>query len=152
MKAVLTHCGNTLRNKLKEGRPIDEILEAFHIMKTAFGNLVVKHKEYTQLILDEAFKQEEKWLEECKDFYLQVEIGTKDYSKTKLVSKGTKSGLGNAKSTWDNGTLVVQSEKSVLESGTSELENGAKDSEGVIGGFMLTSLFTFLLICIRLCV
>ena len=40
-------------------------MEAFHGMKTAFENLVVKHEEYTQLIQDdEAFEAEEKWLEE----------------------------------------------------------------------------------------
>ena len=46
-KAALTRRGNTLRKKLKESRPIDEIMEAFHNMKTAFENLVVEHKEYT---------------------------------------------------------------------------------------------------------
>ena len=119
--------------KIKEGRPVDEIMEAFQGMKTAVQNLVVKQEEYTQLILnDEAFEQEEKWLEECEDVYFQMEIGAKDYSKTKSVSKGEKSGLGNGKSASDNGTSVVESEKSVLESATSELKSGAKDSESVI--------------------
>ena len=117
-KAALTRRGNTLRKKLKEGRPVDEIIEAFHGTKTAFGNLVVKHEEYTQLIQDdEAFEQEEKRLEECEDVYLQIKIGAKDYSKS--VAKGGKSAL-------DNGTHVVKKEKSVLGSGTSELESGAK--------------------------
>ena len=80
-KAALAHCGNTLRKKLKENRPIDKIMEAFDSMKTAFENLVVKHEEYTELIQEAAFEEEEKWLEECKDFYLQMEIGAKDYSK-----------------------------------------------------------------------
>ena len=132
-KAALTRRGNTLRKKLKEGRPVDEIMEAFHGMKTAFENLVIKHEEYTQLIQDDgAFEEEEKWLEECEDFYLQLEISAKDYSKTKSVSKGEKSGLDNGMSASDNGTSAVESEKSVLESGTSELESGAKDSESVI--------------------
>ena len=132
-KAALTRRGNTLRKKLKEGRPVDEIMEAFHGMKSAFENLVVQHEDDTQLIQDDgAFEQEEKWLEECEDFYLQMEIGAKDYSKTKSVSKGEKSGLDNGKSASDNGTSVVESEKSVSESGTSELESGAKDSDSVI--------------------
>ena len=81
-------------------------------MKAAFENLVVKHEEYTQLILDdEAFEQEEKWLEECEDFYLEMEIGAKDYAKMKSASKGEKSGLDNGKSASDNGTSVVESEK-----------------------------------------
>ena len=130
-KAALTRRGNTLRKKLKEGRPVDEIIEAFHGMKTAFENLVVKHEEYTQFIEDdEAFEQEEKWLEECEDFYLQMEIGAKDYSKS--VSKDEKSGLDSEKSASDKGTPVVENEKSVLGSGASELESGAKDSESVI--------------------
>ena len=97
-KAALTRRGNTLRKKLKESRPRDEIMEAFHGMKTAFENLVVKHEEYTQLIQDdEAFEAEEKWLEECEDFYLQMEIGAKDYSKAKSVSKGEKVWIGQRK-------------------------------------------------------
>lgn len=132
-KAALTRRGNTLRKKLKEGRPVAEIKEAFHGMKTAFENLVIKHEEYTQLIQDDgAFEEEEKWLEECEDFYLQMEIGAKDFSKTKSASKGEKSGLDNGMSASDNETSVVESENSVLESGTSELESGAKDSESVI--------------------
>ena len=59
-KAALTRRGNTLRKKLKEGRPVDEIMKAFHGMKTAFENLVIKHEEYTQLIQDNgAFEEEE---------------------------------------------------------------------------------------------
>lgn len=132
-KAAFTRRGNTLRKKLKESRPRDEIMEAFHGMKTAFENLVVKHEEYTQLIQDdEAFEAEEKWLEECEDFYLQMEIGAKDYSKAKSVSESENLGLDNGKSALDNGTPVVESGKSGLESGTSELESGVKDSESVI--------------------
>ena len=130
-KAALTRRGNTLRKKLKESWPVDEIMEAFHSMKTAFENLVVKHEEYTQLIQDdEAFEKEEKWLEECEDFYLQMEVGAKDYSKS--VLKSGKSGLDSEKSASDNGTPVVEGEKSVVESGTSELESGAADLESVI--------------------
>ena len=62
-KAALTHRGNTLRKKLKDGRPVDKIIEAFHDMKAVFKNLVVKHEQYMISILDdEAFEQEEKWL------------------------------------------------------------------------------------------
>ena len=100
-------------------------MEAFHGMKTVFENLVVKHEEYTQLIQDGAFEEEEKWLQEYKDFYLQMEIGAKDYSKMKSALKGKKSGL-------DDGTSVVESEKSVLESGTSEPQITEKDSDSVI--------------------
>ena len=94
-KAALTRRGNTLRKKLKEGRPVDEIMEAFHGMKTAFENLVIKHEEYTQLIQDDgAFDEEEKWLEECEDFYLQLEISAKDYWKTKIGIERQKIRIG----------------------------------------------------------
>lgn len=131
VKAALTCDGNTLHKKLKECRPVDEIMEAFHSMKTAFENLVVKHEEYTQLIQDdEAFEAEEKWLEECEDFYLQMEICAKDYSKS--VSKNGKSGLDSGKLASDNGTMVVEGEKTVLASEASDLESGAKDLDSVI--------------------
>ena len=73
---------------------------------------------------------EEKWLEECEDFYLQMEVGAKDCSK--LVLKSGKSGLDSGKSASDNRTTVVEGGKSVLESGTSELESGVADLESVI--------------------
>jgi len=130
-KAALTRRGNTRRKKLKESRLVDEIMEAFHSMKTAFENLVVQHEEYTQLIQeDEAFEAEEKWLEECENFYLQMEIGAKNYSKAE--SKSGKSGLDSGKSASGNGTTGVEGGKSLLESGTSEVESGAQDLESVI--------------------
>ena len=58
-KAALTRRGKTLREKLKESRPVDEVMEAFHCMKAAFDDLVVKHEGYTQLIQDdEAFEED----------------------------------------------------------------------------------------------
>ena len=69
-KAALIRQGKALRKKLSDHRPTSEILEALHSMKAAFEDLVVKHKAYTQLIVkDEAFEQEEAWLEECQDFF-----------------------------------------------------------------------------------
>ena len=129
--AALTRGGNTLRKKLKECTRVDEIVEAFHSMKTAFENLVVKHEEYTQLIKDdEVFEAEEKWLEECEDFFLEMEIYAKDYSKS--GAKSGKSRLDSGKSESDNGTMVVECEKTVMESGASELESGTKDLDSVI--------------------
>ena len=66
---VIFRSKKTLQKKLKENRPIDEVMKAFQSMKTAFDNLVVKHEEYAQMIPDdEVFEQEEKWLEKCEDF------------------------------------------------------------------------------------
>jgi len=128
---VLTCRGNTLCKKSKEGRPGDKIMEAFHSVKTAFENLEVKHKAYTQLIQeDEAFEAEEKWLEEREDFYQQMEIGAKD--KSKVVSKSRKSGLDSRKSASDNRATGVKGEKSVWESRTLEVERGVQDLESVI--------------------
>ena len=148
-KAALTRRGKTLRKKLKESRPVDEVMEAFHNMKAAFDDLVVKHEEYTQLIQDdEAFEEEEKWLEESEDFYLQLEMGAKDYSKAaveneksaldngKSVSDSGTSALENGKVVSDSGTSASESGKSVLESGLSEVESGTtglESGEGVSG-------------------
>ena len=64
-KAALTRQGKALRKKLSDHRPISETLEALNSVKAAFEDLVVKHEAYTQLIVeDEAFEQEEAWLEE----------------------------------------------------------------------------------------
>lgn len=126
-KAALTRNGNTLRKKLKDSRPVDEVMEAFHSMKAAFEDLVVKHEEYTQLTEDdEEFEAEEKWLEECEDFYLQMEIGAKDYSNAVLNSG--KPVLEHGKSGSDSGTSGLEDGNSVLESGATELENRSKES------------------------
>ena len=142
-KAALTRRGKTLRKKLKESRPVDEVMEAFHNTKAAFDYLVVKHEEYTQLIQDD-----EAWLEESEDFYLQLEMGAKDYSKAavenekralhngKSVSDSGTSALENGKSVSDSGTSASESGKSVLESGLSEVESGTtglESGEGVSG-------------------
>ena len=88
----------------------------------------MKHEEYTQLIQDdEAFEEEGKWLEESEDFYLQLEMGAKDYWKA-AVENG-KSASDNGKSVSDSGTSASESGKSVLESGISEMEGGTADLE-----------------------
>ena len=141
-KAVLTRRDKTLRKRLKESRTVDEVMEAFHSMKAVFDDLVMKHREYAQLIQDdEAFEEEEKWLEESEDFYLQLEMGAKDYSKAavengksasnngKLVSDSGTSASENGKSVSDSRTSASESGKLVLESGLSEMESRTSDLE-----------------------
>lgn len=94
---------------MKRNRPIDEVIEAFQSMRTPFNNLFVKHEKYTQMIADdETFEKEEKWLEECQDFYLEMEISPKDHSKAasesgKLALEGEPSGLGGRTSEFEVG-------------------------------------------------
>lgn len=101
-KATLTRNSKTLHKKLKENRPGEEITEAFQSVKEAYDDLIVKHEKYAQLIEDdEAFEQEEKWLEECQDTYLQMEITARDYVKSVMangkpeVESGSKAPLTN---------------------------------------------------------
>ena len=102
-KAALTRQGKALREKLSDHRPTSEILEALHSVKAAFEDLVVKHETYTQLIVeDEAFEQEEAWLEECQDFFLEIEMKAVDYANL---------ATNNGKSNVESGSVAPPAEQ-----------------------------------------
>ena len=116
-KAALTQQGKALRKKLSDHRPISEPLEALNSVKAAFEDLVVKHEAYTQRIVeDEAFEQEEAWLEECQDFFLEIEMKAVDYANL---------ATNNGKSNVENGSLVPPAEQIAMLS-KAEMEKKCK--------------------------
>ena len=123
-KALLTRSSKTLKVKLQNERSTEEVIEAFQKVKNAYDNLVVKHEEYVQHIKeDEAFQEEEIWLDESQDTYLQLEITTNDYIGKMKKNKAQALG-GN----------VEQSEVAELpdangESSGSQVNTGNEQSE-----------------------
>ena len=63
-------------------------MEALQLVKDAYGELIIKHGAYTEQIEDDtAFEQEELWLEDCQNAFLELETNTLDYIKLN-VEKG----------------------------------------------------------------
>ena len=93
-KAALTRLSKTLRIKLENSRPPNEVTETFVKVKKAYDDLVAKHEEYAQKIEDdEAFEVEERWLEDSQVVYTRLEMDTNDYI---LKNKGMQEALGGS--------------------------------------------------------
>ena len=93
-KAALTRLSKTLRIKLENSRPPNEVTKTFVKVKKAYDDLVAKHKEYAQKIEDdETFEVEERWLEDCQVVYTRLEMDTNDYI---LKNKGMQEALGGS--------------------------------------------------------
>ena len=51
-------------------------------MKDAYGELIIKNEACTEQIEeDTAFEQEELWLEDCQNVFLELETNALDYTK-----------------------------------------------------------------------
>lgn len=73
---------------MTDNRPREKITEALQLVKDAYGELIVKHEAYKEQIEDDtAFEQEELWLEDYQNAFLELETNTLDYIKLN-VEKG----------------------------------------------------------------
>ena len=90
-KATLTRLSKALKKKLSGKRPREEITEALQLVKDAYGELIIKHDAYTELVEDdETFEQEELWLEKCQNAYLELETNPLDYIKMSMENEKTE--------------------------------------------------------------
>lgn len=79
-KATLTRLGKALVILQEQKRPVDEVSNYLVKVKQAFDNVVMKHDEYANLIVeDEDFETEEQWLEDCQNNFLKLDIDAKRY-------------------------------------------------------------------------
>ena len=79
-KAKLTRRGNAVEFLIDEQRPAKEITEAFQVYLEAYRDLQAQHEHYTELIDDEEeFNTEEKWMEECQETFLRLQIKESNY-------------------------------------------------------------------------
>ena len=126
-KAALTRTSKAVRYKLDENRPAQEVLDAFNILKLAYDDLISKHEQYTQLIEDDdAFENEEKWVEECQNIYLHLEMLSKDYVN-KAGKKGNLVSVPESGSSGESSTAYQ--ENSVTE--TAQDQEGTQINETV---------------------
>lgn len=88
-KAKLTRHRKALRKELGDIRQKKEITEALQLVKDAYRELITKHDANAEQIEDdEAFEQEELWLEESQNAYLELETNALDYIKLNVEAGG----------------------------------------------------------------
>ena len=79
-KAALTRIGNTVEYEIDNKRPENEVRNSLLKLNNAFDTLVLKHEVLTSLITDDdEFEKEEKWLAECQQYFLRIDLGVKTY-------------------------------------------------------------------------
>ena len=82
-KAGLTRQSKTLQHLISNKRPTDEVKDTLLKFTNAFESLVLKHEALASLITDDnVFETEEKWLDECQQYYLKIDIDAKKYIET----------------------------------------------------------------------
>ncbi|XP_071827786.1 uncharacterized protein [Apostichopus japonicus] len=78
-KAKFTRLGNALTYLIEGNRSRSEIDEAFCEVRSAYKVLQTKHEEYAEKVEnEEEFQNEEKWMEECQNTFLKLQILQKD--------------------------------------------------------------------------
>ena len=75
----------------EQRRTANEVRDHLVRVKQAFENVVLKHEEYTNLIIeDEDFQTEEKWLDDCQNDFLKLDNEAKSYvEKISLTNSET---------------------------------------------------------------
>lgn len=84
-KAALTRSGKALNNLIDGQRPAKEVSDYLTKYQACYERLVEVHEEYVKLIEDdEQFENEEEWLTECQENFMQLELNAKVYVETTL--------------------------------------------------------------------
>lgn len=79
-KAALTRSGKLVNNLIGGKRPKHEVREMLDKLQNSFKELVMKHEAYTVLIDDDhEFEEEETWLGECQENFMEIEYQAKVY-------------------------------------------------------------------------
>ena len=88
-KSALTRSGKLVNNLIQGKRPREEVREMLNKLQANFDELVLKHEAYTTLIdEDPEFEEEEAWLGECQENFMDVEYRAKIYLDTLVEGKG----------------------------------------------------------------
>ena len=81
---AFTRAVKSLEHVIAKERPEGEMKDALGKLQRAFENLLSKQEEFTNLIEDdEEYDQEEKWLAECQDVFLETETRAKIFVLTR---------------------------------------------------------------------
>ncbi len=62
----MTRSGRAVLNRVENEWSIEEIKVTFANVDKVYNDLVEKHEKFTELVEEEEFETEERWLEECQ--------------------------------------------------------------------------------------
>ncbi len=73
-KASLTRSGRAVLNRIENKWSIEEIKVTLANVDKVYNDLVEKHEKFTELVEEEEFEAEERWLEECQQQFEIVKL------------------------------------------------------------------------------
>ncbi|XP_014668937.1 PREDICTED: uncharacterized protein LOC106810170 [Priapulus caudatus] len=115
-KAKMTRAGNAVLQLIDGSAIKRDVEEKFQQLKTLYQELQQKHESYAELIADdEAFEEEEKWMEACDTSFVYWQVRVSKY----LVKSGERAEPENV-------TEAAPSSESL--GGTVQLESGESAS------------------------
>lgn len=89
-KSAFTRAGKAVVHDVEHNRPAVEVGEAIDKLKEAYKILIGKHEDYTKLIEDDAvYENEEKWMTECQETFLRLEVDGKMFIENKAKSSAS---------------------------------------------------------------
>jgi len=88
-KSALTRSRKLVNNLIQGKHPREEVREMLNKLQANFDELVLKHEAYMALIdEDPKFEEEEAWLGECQETFMDVEYRAKIYLDTLVEGNG----------------------------------------------------------------
>ena len=95
-------------------------------LNKAFDSLVLKHEALTSLITDdEKFDKEEKWLAECQEYFLRIDLGVKTYIEMVNVE------ISATELQQPEGMIGMQDESTPEDVGSSRQNTGVETPEEI---------------------
>ena len=89
-KSAFTRAGKAVVHDVDHNRPSVEVREAIDKFKGAYEVLIEKHEDYKKLIEDDAvYENEEKWMNECQETFLRLEVDAKMFIENKDKSSAS---------------------------------------------------------------
>jgi len=125
-KAALTRIGKAVEYEIAHKRPQEEVPNSLLKFNNAFDSLVLKHEVFTSLITnDEEFENEEKWLAECQEYFLRIDLEVKTYMESVRVE------ISKTEMPQPAGMIGMQDESAPENSDSSTQNIGAETPEEI---------------------
>ena len=98
-----------------------------------FESLVLKHKAFASLIVDDTeYQKEEDWLDECQEYYLKIDVVAKNYIESVVIHVNESSNKTETEMLQASGMIGMsgmQSGESTLDLGTSQNTENSNNFE-----------------------
>ena len=125
-KAALMRIGKAVEHEINHKRPQNEVRNSLLKLNIAFDSLVLKHEALTSLITDDdEFDKEEKWLAECQEYFLRIDLGIKTYIESVNVE------ISMTELQQQEGMIGMQDESTQEDVGSSTQNTGVETPEEI---------------------